>query len=87
MSFLKAKGYSLDPELMQSRFARVVGDDRRHEFLLFYTENMKDRGLKLADFSEDKPASAQKLRLEKALMKRSLQVFKISDAGGPGLSR
>jgi hypothetical protein len=48
---------------------------------------MKDRGLKLADFSEDKPASAQKLRLEKALMKRSLQVFKISDAGGPGLSR
>jgi hypothetical protein len=83
MSFLKAKGYLLDPELMQSRFARVVGDDRRHEFLLFYTENMKDRGLKLADFSEDKPASARKLRIEKALTKRSLQVFKISDTLPP----
>jgi hypothetical protein len=60
-----------------------VGDDRRHEFLLFYTENMKDRGLKLADFSEDKPASARKLRIEKALTKRSLQVFKISDTLPP----
>jgi len=79
MSFLKAKGYSLDAELMQSRFARVVGDDGKHEFLLFYTESMRDHGLKLADFSEDKPTNANKLSLEEALTKRSLEVFKISD--------
>jgi hypothetical protein len=79
MSFLKAKGYSLDVELTQSRFARVVGDDRKHEFLLFYTESMRDHGLKLADFSEDKPTNANKLSVEEALTKRSLEVFKIWD--------
>jgi hypothetical protein len=37
--FLESKGFHLERELVMSRFARPVGNDRRHEIIFFYFEN------------------------------------------------
>lgn len=37
-AFLRARGLALDRELVMSRFARVVGADRRRELIFFYME-------------------------------------------------
>ncbi len=62
-----------------SRFARIVGDDKRNELIFFYVENLKDLGHKLSDFPEDKPKSAEQLQMEKDLTDRSLEAFKVID--------
>ena len=79
-NLLVSKGYSLDPELAMSRFARIVGDDRRNELIFFYVESLKDLGHKLSDFPEDKPRSAGPELIEKGLTERSLRSFTVSDS-------
>jgi hypothetical protein len=76
---LRSKGYQLDAELAMSRFATIVGDDKRHELILFYIESLKVLGHKLEEFPEDKPASAEQKKIEQALDERSRKAFSVND--------
>lgn len=51
--FLESHGYSLQPELVMSRFARPADLQHKHEIIFFCFENLSSYGHKLADFSED----------------------------------
>jgi hypothetical protein len=64
--FLEAHGYSLEPELVMSRFARPADSQHKHEIIFFCYENLSDYGHKLADYPEgsaspDKEAIEQKV--------------------------
>ena len=48
---LAAKGYKVDGELAMSRFARIVGEDKRNEIIFFYDENLKGTGAQAFRFS------------------------------------
>jgi hypothetical protein len=49
MKFLAERGISLDSEQIVARFARVIGDDKLHEFIIFYSEPVAASGHRLAE--------------------------------------
>jgi hypothetical protein len=76
---LADKGYKVDGELIMSRFARIVGDDKKHEVIIFYDESVKDLGHKLSDFADEGPKADWQVKLEKELDQRSLNMFRVVD--------
>ena len=44
VDFLREKGLTLPDEQAMSRYARVIGADRKHELLIFYHESLVDWG-------------------------------------------
>ena len=76
-NFLKKKGYGLPDEVVYRRFVRVIGDDRRSEILLIYTENAAQFGAPLADYAEGGPAHDHAEALEEGMLQRALASFKI----------
>ena len=50
--FLADRGYSLDSELIMSRFARPADSQHKHEIIFFCFENLASYGHKLTDFPE-----------------------------------
>ncbi len=77
LNLLKSKGYTLDGELIMSRFARAVGEDRRHELILFYIEPLADHGYTLANFPEDDAMSEDYEALSDGLRQRSLESLSV----------
>jgi hypothetical protein len=45
VAFLGRQGLRLEDEQLVARFARVIGDDRRHEFIIFYNEPLAATGM------------------------------------------
>jgi hypothetical protein len=74
-AFLKEKHYSVDDELMMSRFVRVVDEEKRHEIIIYYIENLKDSGFPFTEYNGDGQPSARQTAVEKALTERSLKSF------------
>lgn len=52
-TFLREHGLETADEQIMSRFATIVGDDRRHELIIFYDENLVDHGHSLAQLEVD----------------------------------
>jgi hypothetical protein len=50
--FLAGHGYTSEPELVMSRFARPVDSERKHEIIFFCFENLSSYKHKLQDFPE-----------------------------------
>jgi hypothetical protein len=74
-TFLKACGLALDRELVTSRFARVVGADRRRELIFFYMEPLPPGAGRFADFDDGAPRTPEQRALASALTERSLNAF------------
>lgn len=49
--FLVEHEYTLEPELVMSRYARPADAERKHEIIFFCFENLSSYGRKLADFA------------------------------------
>ena len=75
--FLKDKGFKVEDELMMSRFVTVAGEDKKHELILFYVENVSESGHRLEKFYKDDNETQIWRDISKYLTKRSLQNFKI----------
>ncbi len=75
--FLSDKGFTVEDELMMSRFVTVAGEDRKHELILFYVENVSESGHKLIEFYEDDNKTQVWQNISKYLTERSLQNFEI----------
>jgi hypothetical protein len=77
--FLAERGLSLDSDLIMSRFARIVGEDKRNEIIFFYWENMRDHGLTAADFPKEEPVTPEHKKLAEEFFQRSLSAFSVRD--------
>lgn len=76
-NFLKKKGYELPDEVVYRRFVRVIGDDRRSEILMIYTENAAQFGAPLADYAEGGPAHDHAEALHEGMLQRALAAFTV----------
>lgn len=75
--FIQSKGYDVEDQLMVSRFVTVPDEEKRHELILFYIENVSATGKTIEDFyNEDKETEIWKA-LSKGLTERSLESFKV----------
>jgi hypothetical protein len=77
--FLDAKGIKLDDELVMSRFARPVGEDKRHEIIIFYIEPLAPYGYKVSDFDWEKPLEGKQAEWEKQYREKSLKMFSVAE--------
>ena len=77
--FLAERGLSQDMDLMMSRFARIAGEDKRNEIILFYWENLRDHGLSAKDFPEEQPVTPEQKKLGEGFYQRSLKAFAVED--------
>jgi hypothetical protein len=78
LEFLRARGYTLDDELMSSRFV-TLGGDRKHELILFYMETVPGAGHRLADLVSDDAGTPLWREVAVALTERSMRAFTVLD--------
>ena len=78
LEVLSAQGLELEDEQIFARFARIVGDDARHEVLVFYHENVRDLGYSLGELCEDGVVRPQFANVAEALEKRALASFSVA---------
>lgn len=63
--FMRDKGYEWEPQLVMSRFARIVGESRKDEIIFFYFDNLKNYTKKrVPDFPEEGKSAEQKAILD-----------------------
>lgn len=76
--FLRNRGFEIEDELMMSRFLMVPDEERRHELILFYLENARTTGHKIASFydASDTPTPHWK-QISEGLTERSRASFVI----------
>lgn len=75
--FLKKRGYTLQDELMMSRFITVPDRAKKHELILYYLENVSRTRHSLAEFYKDDKATDVWQQISIGLKARSLKSFKI----------
>lgn len=79
VDFLQKKGYSVEDELMASRFLTVPDEEKKHELILFYIENVSAANHALSEFyKDDEPTEVWK-NISKDLTRRSLKAFEIRE--------
>lgn len=78
LRFLKARGYQPADAQMTARFARVVDERRRHEFIIFYQEAAADHGLTMdRDTTSNGDLKPEQASQGDALMQRAAASFSI----------
>jgi hypothetical protein len=77
--FLDEKGLKLDDELVMSRFARPVGEDKRSEIIIFYIEPLAPYGYKVSEFDWEKPLEGKQAEWEKLYREKSLRMFSVAE--------
>jgi hypothetical protein len=78
VAFLGRQGLRLEDEQLVARFARVIGDDRRHEFIIFYNEPLAATGHALAEVrAADEDLKPEFVGLRTAITARALESFTV----------
>ena len=77
--FLQQKGFSVEDELMLSRFLTVPDAEKKHELILFYIENVSETKHKKSEFYKDDEATEVWKNISKDLTQRSLKAFEIQN--------
>ena len=76
-AFLESKGYRLPNDIMSQRLVHLIGDDKRNELMIIYTEDLSGRGLSAADVSDGGRAAGEWEGLAKGLLERALENMKL----------
>lgn len=77
--FIRDKGYEWEPQLIMSRFARIVDESRKNEIIFFYFENLKGYTAKrVADFPEEGVKSSEQNVILDAVDANSRRVFTVA---------
>jgi hypothetical protein len=84
-AFLAEKKLRLADELAVARFARVIGEDRRREFIIFYNEPLRATSKSPDDVASDEEESGSTPfeNLSSELTERALASFTISELPDP----
>lgn len=76
-ALLRREGYTLPEDAIWSRFVRAVGEARRKELLIIYTEDLAPLGLAASDLPANVPLPQEYAALTEGLHKRALLTFSI----------
>ena len=77
VKLLDERGYGYFDEWFMSRFARVVGAEKRYELIIFYIEDVAAQGMSLAQVSEDGGLREAYTYLGEEIGERALATFSI----------
>jgi hypothetical protein len=80
---LAEHGLVFEDEQIMSRFDAIIGEDRRHELLLFYHENLRDLGHTLAEAFDEHGLRPEFAELGEAVTARSLEAFVLEGGEQP----
>jgi hypothetical protein len=75
--FLTTHGYSMESELIMSRFARPADPERKYEIIFFCYENLSSYRRKLADFPEG-VNSPEKQEIKRKMDESCRSAFQVS---------
>ncbi len=70
-ALIRAKGYTLPPEMMNVRLVRLLDTQRRKELMIIYSEDLAPTGLKVDDLMPDGKATESWPRIQKSLIDRA----------------
>jgi len=76
-AFLQRQGLEWPDAQLATRFARIVGTERRNELLIFYHENVADSGHSLDEIVSDGDLRPEFAALPAQVTQRALEAFKI----------
>ena len=77
--FLAGRGIEAGTDWIVSRYVRVVSDDRKHEFILFYVEAGASLPVPVADLRPGGPAREKWPAIEQGLIERADAAFDVRD--------
>ncbi len=77
--FLRSKGYQLDSQVVMSRFARIVGENKKNEIIFFYTENLNAYSNLSAAELDDSAHQELKKTIKQKVEANSKEAFKVVD--------
>jgi hypothetical protein len=76
-NLLKEKGFTFPNETIRTRYVRMLGEDRRREILVIYTEDLQPLGLTAGEISGDEGLLPEYAVVAKELHERAAAAFKI----------
>lgn len=77
--FLEQRGIAAGTDWIVSRYVRVVSDDRKHEFIIFYLEPGRGLPMPVADLRPEGRARDQWPGIERGLIERAEAAFEVVD--------
>lgn len=79
VSFLDQRGIEAGTDWIVSRYVRVVSDDRKHEFIIFYLEAGASLRVAVADLRPEGRARSEWPAIEQGLIARAAAAFEVRD--------
>lgn len=79
VNFLAQRGIEAGTDWIVSRYVRVVSEDRKHEFIIFYMEAGTSLHPPVADLRPEGPARSQWPAIEAGLIERAAAAFEVRD--------
>ena len=78
-AFLENNGLKVDDDFLVARYARIASEEKRHELIFFYLENLRDSGLTRAALEQDASRTAETIKVFRDFAVRAAQSFKVID--------
>ncbi len=78
-AYLNRNGVQVDDDFLVARYARVASEDKRHELILFYLENLRDLGLTRAELEQGGSRASETEKVFAEFAARARQSFKVVD--------
>lgn len=77
--YLNGHGVQVDDDFLVARYARVASEDKRHELIFFYLENVRDLGLTRSELEEGGSRSSEREKVFAEFAARARGSFKVAD--------
>lgn len=81
-AFLESNGLKIDDDFLVARYARITSEEKRHELIFFYLENLRDLGFTRAEFGPGGTRASESANVFSGFSARATQSFKVKD-GNP----
>jgi|GEM_PF-1191720 len=78
-AFLESKGLKIDDDFLVARYARITSEEKRHELIFFYLENLRDRGFTRAELESGGSRASESAKVFRDFAARAIQSFKVKD--------
>lgn len=76
-SYLNRNGVQVDDDYLVARYARITSEDKRHELILFYLENLRDLNLTRSELEQGGSRSSEREKIFAEFAARAQQSFKV----------
>jgi hypothetical protein len=80
VDFLESRGYRWRGAVVSERFVHLVGDDKRNELMIIYSEDLLASGFQVSDFEAVEDGGVRGREVAQAVHERALSSFTILPA-------